>query len=126
MLKQEMRSYCDSSYSHHNLANVAFCAQTRRVRMLRRSPDNGSRECGNSDGSSELIIVALAELWQFAPLAANEIADHWVKRDPDGRPGPRKRLQQVRRGSETLVVTKETTLQGAQSALRKCRTTNSI
>ena len=47
-----------------------------------------ARRCGTPDGSSELIIMALAELWQFAPLAANEIADHWVTWGPDGRPRP--------------------------------------
>ena len=47
-----------------------------------------ARQCGTPDGSSDLIIMALAELWQFAPFAANEIADHWVTWDPDGRPRP--------------------------------------
>ncbi|KRR09752.1 hypothetical protein CQ12_39525, partial [Bradyrhizobium jicamae] len=39
--------------------------------------------------SSELVVMALAELWQFVPISANEIADRWVIWDSNGRPRPR-------------------------------------
>ena len=48
-----------------------------------------ARDGGKPEDASEVVIHALAELWQFAPYAANEIADHWVIWDIDGRPWPR-------------------------------------